>query len=300
MTVPTLRGRPAGLAGLLLPIAAVITAMAAFQVSAAFAKALFPAVGPQGSAALRLTLGAIMLVAISRPWRAWPPRAAWPAVIGLGLSVAAAVALFYAALSRLPQGVTIALQFLGPLGVAVLGSRRLRDLLWAGLAAVGVWALVGRGVAGAHLDPVGIAFALGAACGWAGYILCGRAAGTALGPAAAPLSVSLAAAIVLPIGVAHAGAAILNPALLPLAAVVALFSTVIPFSLELYAMARMPARTFAVLMSVEPAFGAASGLLLLHERLAPTQVYGIAAVMVAAAGAAWSGAQATTLPPAPG
>ncbi|MDB5424056.1 MAG: conserved predicted permease, superfamily [Phenylobacterium sp.] len=284
--------------GVLLPIAAVVAAMAAFQVSAAFAKSLFPAMGPQGAAALRLTLGAIMLLALARPWRAWPRDAPWPAIVGLGLSVAGAVALFYAALSRLPQGVAIALQFLGPLAIALFGSRRPRDLLWAVLAVAGVWALVGRSAVGAHLDAWGVVFALGAAVGWAGYILCGRIVGASLGRSAAAISVAIAAVIVLPVGVAHAGAAMFTPSLLPLAVIVALFSTVIPFQLELYSMSRMPARTFAVFTSLEPAFGALAGFILLHERLVPTQLAGIAAVITAAAGAAWSAGagQARPLP----
>jgi inner membrane transporter RhtA len=283
--------------GILLPIAAVVTAMAAFQVSAAFAKSLFPVVGPQGAAALRLTIGALILLALTRPWRNWPKDAPWPAIVGLGVSVAGAVLLFYSAISRLPLGVSIALQFLGPLCVALFGSRRPRDLLWAVLAAAGVWALVGRGAASAPLDPLGLAYALGAAAGWAGYILCGRVVGPAVGRSAATVATGIAAAIVLPFGVAQAGPAILTPALLPLAAVVALFSTVIPFRLELFAMGRMPARTFAVLTSLEPAFGALSGLVLLHERLAVGQALGIAAVIAAAGGAAWSGAERPTLPP---
>jgi len=271
--------------------------MAAFQVSAAFAKTLFPVMGADGAAALRLGLGALMLLAFTRPWRNWPRGGPWLALLGLGVSVAAAVFLFYAALSRLPQGIAIALQFLGPLGVALFGSRRPRDIVWAVLGAAGVWLLVGRDGGPGRLDLLGVAYALGAAAGWAGYILCGKAAGTAYGNRAATVSTAIAAVLVLPIGAAHAGPAMLTPQLLPLAAAVAFFSTVIPFSLELYAMARMPSRTFAVLTSLEPAFGAVSGLVLLHEQLALGQVGGIAAVIAAAAGAAWSGAQAVAAPP---
>jgi inner membrane transporter RhtA len=283
---------------ILLPIAAVVTAMAAFQISAAFAKSLFPVMGAQGAAAMRLTLGALMLIALTRPWRNWPKGAPWPAVIGLGVSVAGAVLLYYSAISRLPLGVSIALQFLGPLSVALFASKRPRDLIWAVLAAVGVWALVGQAGPGLHhLDLLGLAYALGAAAGWAGYILFGRVVGPALGRSAATLATGIAALIVLPFGIAQAGPALLTPALLPLVALVALFSTVIPFRLELFAMARMPARTFAVLTSLEPAFGALSGLVLLHERLAATQALGIAAVITAAGGAAWSSAETPTLPP---
>jgi inner membrane transporter RhtA len=283
------------MARLLLPIAAVVCAMAAFQVSASFAKQLFPVMGALGAAALRLSLGALMLVAFTRPWRGLSRDAPWIALAGLGLSTGMAVALFYGAISRLPQGVAIALQFLGPLGVALFGSRRPRDLVWAALAAAGVWALVGQGaVGGGPIDPLGVACALGAALGWAGYILFGRRTGAVSGRIAATISTAIAAVLVLPLGVASAGASMLTPSLLPLAALVALFSTVLPFSLELFAMARMPARTFAVLTSLEPAFGCLSGFVLLQERLTTAQVAGVAAVIAAAAGATWSaGAEAT-------
>ncbi|MET0271461.1 MAG: EamA family transporter, partial [Phenylobacterium sp.] len=170
------------------------------------------------------------------------------------------------------------------------GSRRASDLAWAALAAAGVWGLVGRSAGSGPLDLEGVAWALGAAAGWAGYILCGRAAGATSGRSAAALSTSIAAVLVLPFGIYQAGAALLSPGLLPLALVVALFSTVIPFSLELYALPRMPARTFAVFTSLEPAFGALAGLVLLHERLAAPQVLGVLAVMIAAAGSSWSSA----------
>lgn len=285
--------------GIVLPVMATVAAMAAFQVGAAFAKALFPAVGPQGAATLRLCLGAAMLMAISRPWRAWPRGAPVLAVLGLGLSMAAVILMFYLALDRLPLGVTIALQFLGPLAIALLGSRRPADLVWAVLAAAGVWRLVGAGSAPVTLDLVGVAWALGAAAGWASYILCGRVASASFGTSTAALSVTIAALLAAPVGVYHAGAALLSPALIPLALLVALFSTAIPFSLEFYALPRMPARTFAVFTSLEPAFGVLAGLLILGERLAVAQIGGVAAVVVAAAGASWSsaGRRARDAPP---
>jgi inner membrane transporter RhtA len=223
-------------------------------------------------------------------------------MFGLGLATAGAILFFYLAIGRLPQGVTIALQFLGPLGVAIAHSRRPTDLLWAGLAAAGVWGLVGQGLAAggaARLDLLGLAFALAAGASWAAYIVWGQSASRAFGRATPALAVGIASLIVVPVGVQHAGlAALLQPGLLPLALLVALISTAIPFSLEMYALPRMPARTFAVLTSLEPAFGALAGLLLLHERLAPAQLAGICAVMAAAAGAAWSSQpRATDIPP---
>ncbi len=274
-----------------LPLLATVAAMACFQVGAACAKTLFPALGPQGAAALRLSLGALMLLAIARPWRRWPREAPLPPLFGLGVATAVAVLMFYFAQSRLPLGVAIALQFLGPLGVAVFGSRRPLDLVWAAMAAGGVWCLVGAGADAAPIDLAGLGFAFCAAVGWAAYILCGRAASAAFGSATASLAASIAAVIVLPVGIAQAGTALLDPALLPMALLVALLSTAAPFSLELYALPRLPARTFATFTSLEPAFGVLSGWVLLNQHLAAAQVAGVAGVIAAAAGAAWSSAR---------
>lgn len=269
-----------------LPLLATIFAMAAYQVGAAVAKGLFPAVGPQGAATLRLCMGAVVMLAVVRPWRSWPQRADWPTVVGLGLSMAGAIFCFFSALDRLPLGVAIAVQFLGPLSIAVFGSRRRSHLLWAALAGLGVWSLVGVRTESGALDPIGLIWSLGSAVSWAGYILFGRAASFS-GPAVGAIATTVAALVILPFGLHHAGTALLSPALLPIAVMVGVFSTALPFSLELYALARMPARTFAVLMSLEPAFAVLSGLVLLNEKLAGPQILGIALVMTAAAGAAW-------------
>jgi len=274
--------------GILLPLAAVVAAMAAFQVGAAFAKGLFPAIGPEGAATLRLCFAAPMLLAVTRPWRAWPRPAPLAPLLGLGSCVAAVIWMFYKAIAHLPLGEAIALQFLGPLAIAIFDSRRPSDLVWAALAAFGVWLLVAAGSAAAKIDLVGIAWALGAAASWGGYILFGRAASGAFGASTAALSISVAAVVILPVGVLHAGAGLLSPAILPTALLVALFSAAIPFSLEMFAMPRMPRRTFAVFTSLEPAFGTLSGLVILHERLTPAQLCGVAGVIAAAAGAAWT------------
>ncbi|PZQ64823.1 MAG: EamA family transporter [Phenylobacterium zucineum] len=255
------------------------------------AKGLFPAIGPEGTAALRIALGSLMLAVLIRPWRNWPRDAPLLPMLGLGLTTAGAILFFYMALGRLPQGVAIALQFLGPLAVAIAGSHRPRDFVWAGLAAAGVWALLGRDLAGGpnQLDLVGIGLALAAGASWAAYIVWGREASRAFGGATPALATGIAALIIVPVGIAKAGLpALLDPSLLPLALVVAVVSTAIPFTLEMYALPRIPARTFAVLTSLEPAFGALSGLVLLHEALRPEQVLGVAAVIAAAAGAAWT------------
>jgi inner membrane transporter RhtA len=291
------QARPLGPWAIALPILAVITAMASFQIGAAFAKTLFPAITPQGAAALRLGLGALMLLVLARPWRAWPKQARlWP-VIALGASMAGTILLFYLAMSRLPLGVAMALQFLGPLSIAIFGSRKATDLIWAALAAGGVWLLVGLGSEEIKADPIGILYALGAAACWAGYIVFGRAASKTFGQSAATLGVGLAAILVLPVGVYQAGPALFAAEHLPMALLMAVFSSAIPFTLEFFAMPRMPARTFAVFMSLEPAFGVLFGLLMLHEVLALTQLAGVALVIIAAGGAAWSSSRPTADPP---
>lgn len=279
-------------AGIILPLLAATAAMACFQGGAALAKGLFPAVGPQGAAALRLVFGAFMLTAVVRPWRSWPNPAPLLPMFGLGVSMAAAILCFFQAIHRLPLGVALSLQVLGPLSVAVATSRRASDLLWVALAAVGVWSLVGIGQAEvALIDLTGLPWAAGAAAGWAGYILFGRVTGAAFGASAAAPAAAIAAVLVFPVGLAHAGAALFDPALLPLALGIGLLSTALPFSLELYAMPRMPARTFATFTSLEPVFAVLSGFLFLHERLMALQIAGVCAVIAAAAGAAWSSAE---------
>ena len=275
----------------LLPLAATLTAMACFQAGAAVAKSLFATVGPLGAVTLRLGLGALMLLAVTRPWRAWPRPAPLRPLAALGVAMAGVIVAFYEALGHLPLGVAIALQFLGPLGVAVFGSRRPSHLVWALLAAAGVWALTGAGVSAKAVDLVGVGWALAAAVGWASYIIIGRRVSAAFGTSTAALSVGIAALLVLPFGVAKAGALLAVPHLIPAALLMALLSTAVPFMLEFYALPRLPARTFATFTSLEPAFGVIFGLTLLNERLSLAQIGGVAAVIAAAAGAAWSSAE---------
>lgn len=277
----------------LLPLAAMVAAMASFQIGAAIAKGLFPEIGLLGTAALRFGLSALMLLAILRPWRVRAGRGPVAAVIALGCSMAMAVICFYSAIQRLPLAIAIALQFLGPLAVAIGASRRPSDLLWAMLAGLGVWMLTAAGGAASGLDLVGVLFALAAAVGWAAYIILGRVAGAGLGSAAAALAVSTGAVITLPIGLLQAGGALFAPEHLPRALTVAVLSSALPFTLELYAMARLPSRTFAVFTCLEPAFAVLVGLIVLHERLALTQLAGVAIVIAGAAGAAWSAGRAS-------
>lgn len=270
----------------ILPVVATLAATATFQAGAALAKGMFPLVGPEGAAALRLGFGALILLALVRPWGRLRRGDPILPIIGLGLSMAVVILMFFQAMERLPLGIAIALQFLGPLGVAVFGSRRVLDFLWAGLAALGVTLLVGLHEGGGSLDPGGVMWGLGAGVGWACYVLCGRAARRADTPSVAAVAASIAAVIALPFGIAGAGTALLSPEVLPLAIGVGFLSIAIPFSLELFAMRHLPAKTFSVLLSLEPAFGVLFGFLFLHELLTTTELVGIASVVVAAAGSA--------------
>ena len=271
-----------------LPLLSVLCATAAFQVGAALAKGLFPAVGPTGAAALRLTFAALLLLGLHRPWRVWPTNAPRLPLLGLGLSLGGVMLLFYMGLTRAPLAVVISLQFLGPLAIALFDSCRPIDLLWAGLAGFGVWSIVGVTDAAASTDGLGILYGLGAAACWAGYILFGRVASRDYGRSAPALGLSIAALAVLPLGWAQAGPHLLSLEVLPLALLVALTATAIPLSLELYALPRLPPRVFAVFTSLEPAFGLLFGFLMLHERLSAGQLAGVVSVVLAAAGSTWT------------
>jgi inner membrane transporter RhtA len=274
-----------------LPYVAAAASMASFQVGAGVAKGIFPAIGANGAVALRLSFGALLLLVLMRPWRHWPKDAPLAPLLAAGAAIAVTIFAFYEALARLPLGVAISLQFLGPLVIALIGSRKASHFLWAALAAAGVYSLVTPSSPVGRLDPLGIAWAMAAAAGWASYIVLGRKAGALFGRATGAASLCIAALLVLPFGAARAIPAFADPQLMGAVLLMALFAAAIPFSLEFYALPRVPARTFAVLTSLEPAFGVLCGWLLLGEQLALVQMAGVAMVMGAAAGAAWSSSE---------
>ena len=286
--VPASETHPSDRLAVVLPIAAVIAAMASFQLGAAFAKSLFPVLGPLGTATLRVVLGAAVLVVFGRPWRNWPTPARLFPLVAFGVAMVATILMFYFAIARLPLGVAMALQFLGPLGLAVAGSRRAIDLVWAGLAGLGVWGLTLAGQGSLTLDWVGVLWGIGAGAGWACYIVFGRAASKAFGGATAGLSMVIGAVLMLPFGLHEAREVIWTTALIGPAIGLALFTAAIPLTLDLYAMPRMKAQTFSIFMSLEPAFAVAVGYVFLQERLAAFQIIGIVAVMLAALGSSWS------------
>ena len=283
-----MNSQPRSLAATLFPIGLLLIAMASIQSGASLAKSMFPIVGAQGTTTLRLIFASIIMLLLLRPWRAKLSTRALRTVIIYGMALGGMNFLFYMSLRTVPLGIAVALEFTGPLAVALYASRRAVDFLWIGLAVIGLLLLIPIGQTSASIDLVGASYALGAGVCWALYILYGQKAGAENGIQTAALGVMIAALFVAPIGIAHAGSALLTPALLPIALGVAILSTALPYSLEMVALTRMPARTFGTMMSIEPAFGALSGLLFLGEVLTVAQWLAIAAIITASVGATLS------------
>jgi len=266
----------------------LLVSMSSYQFGAALAKQLFPAIGAQGATACRLGLGALILLLVRRPWRTWRRGRDLRALWGYGLSIGVMNLVFYMSLRTIPLGIAVALEFTGPLALALFGSRRLQDFIWIALVIAGLLLLLPlRGQVHA-LDPVGVLYALAAGVGWACYIVLGQRAGGMHGGDAVTWGTSIAALLAIPVGVAHAGSALFDPALLPFALGVAVLSSALPYSLEMVALTRLPTRSFGTLLSLEPAFAALAGVALLGERLSLLQWLAIVAIIVAAAGTALS------------
>jgi len=276
---------PPSLTTKLYPIALLLIAMASIQTGASLAKGMFPLIGAQGTTALRLIFASLFMLVLLRPWRAKLTWTTLQTVMIYGIALGCMNLLFYMSLRTVPLGIAVALEFTGPLAVAILASRKAVDFAWVALAVVGLLLLIPMGEAQAGLDPVGVCYALGAGVCWALYILYGQKAGADNGVQTAALGVMIAAVFIAPIGIAHAGSALLDMALIPTAIAVAILSTALPYSLEMVALTRLPARTFGTLMSMEPAIGALSGLLFLHEVLSTTQWLAIGAIIMASVGA---------------
>ena len=277
--------QPRSLASTLFSVGLLIVAMASIQSGASLAKSMFPLIGAQGTTTLRLIFASIIMVLLLRPWRAKLTAKSLRTVIVYGMALGGMNLLFYMSLRTVPLGIAVALEFTGPLAVAIYASRRAIDFLWIALASVGLLLLIPIGEASAGIDLVGASYALGAGVCWALYILFGQKAGADNGVQTAALGVMIAALFVAPFGIAHAGAALLNPSLIPVAIGVALLSTALPYTLEMVALTRMPTRTFGTLMSIEPAIGALSGLLFLQEYLSLSQWMAIMCIILASVGA---------------
>jgi inner membrane transporter RhtA len=280
-----------------LPILVLALAMLSFQVGAALAKSMFPVVGATGTTALRLLFGAAILMVFWRPWRMrLSLREA--RVIGIyGLAMGCMNLLFYSSLRSIPLGIAVALEFTGPLALAMFASRRPLDFLWILLAVGGLLGLLPMGGAAQRVAPAGILLALGAGVCWAIYILAGRRAGAAHGGATTALGVLIGALAIVPLGLAENGLHLFAPAILPAAFGVAILSSALPYSLEMYAMPRIATRTFGVLMSGDPALAAVSGWIFLSEHLTALQWLAITCVAIASAGSAFTSAGTEAEPP---
>lgn len=272
---------------LVVAVAALVVAMISYQCGASLAKHLFPAVGAEGATAFRLGISAVLLALLRRPWRSPPARRDRRALWGYGLSLGAMNLCFYLSLRTIPLGIAVALEFTGPLALALLHSRRVLDFVWIALVVAGLALLLPLRSAGA-LDPVGVCFALATGVGWALYILFGRKAGAAYGSNAVTLGTAIGALVAIPFGLAHAGTALFSLDLLPWAIGVAVLSSALPYSIEMLALTRLSTRTFSTLLSLEPAIAALAGVALLHEHLDLLQWLAIGAIVVAAAGTALS------------
>jgi inner membrane transporter RhtA len=276
-------------------VALVLGGMGTVQIGAALAKNLFAELGPAGTVVLRVGFAAIVLVALWRPWsgRRWSTArgafsrrdAAW--VVAYGFVLASMNLVFYSSIARIPLGVAVTVEFVGPLAVAVAGSRRALDLIWVVLAGAGILLLAPlTGGDVLRLDPLGLGLALLAGGLWAAYILIAARVGRAApGIGGLAMAMAIGAVVLLPVGVLGAGSALLDPRLLLAGAGVALLSSVIPYTLELTALRRIPTATFGVLMSLEPAIASLAGLLLLHEGLTARTAVALLLVTIASIGA---------------
>ena len=268
-----------------LPYAALLAGMVSLAIGTSFAKRLFPIVGAEGTSALRVGLSALVLVAIWRPWRFRLTRADAGRVLLYGVVLGLMNLSFYMSLRTIPLGLAIAIEFSGPLVLALIHARRLIHFVWIACAVGGLGMLLPiRG--GAHaLDPVGIAFAAAAGVFWALYIVFGKRLSHMHAGQSVALGMSTAALVILPFGVVTAGTSLLLPSVLVIGLCVALASSALPYSLEMIALRHIPKRTFGVLLSGEPAVGAVAGLILLHETLSGLQWLAIGCIIVASVGA---------------
>ncbi|WP_230352041.1 threonine/homoserine exporter RhtA [Lelliottia sp. WAP21] len=267
-----------------LPIVVILIAMLSIQSGASLAKSLFPLVGAPGVTALRIALGTIILVVIFKPWRLRFKKEQRLPLLLYGLSLGAMNYLFYLSIQTVPLGIAVALEFTGPLAVALFSSRRPVDFVWVVLAVLGLWFLLPLGQDISHVDLTGAALALGAGACWAVYILTGQRAGEEHGPATVALGSLIAAIIFVPLGMAQATESIWQWSILPVGLAVAVLSTALPYSLEMIALTRLPTRIFGTLMSMEPALAAMSGMVFLGETLTGIQTLALCSIIAASMG----------------
>ena len=265
------------------PIPAVLFAIISVQSGAAIAKTLFPAIGAAGTASLRIGISAIILLAIYRPnlFKITPNQ--WKIVIPYGLSLGAMNLIFYLAIERIPIGLAVTLEFIGPLLVAVIGSKRLIDYLWVLLATAGIVLIAPWSNNG--IDLLGVLFALLAGAFWAAYIVLGTKVSKIMkGGDAVATGMLFASILIVPFGILENGLTNLTPTFLYLGIALALLSSAIPFTLEMKALGQLPARTFSILMSLEPAAASIFAFIFLQEYLTFNEILAVVFVVIASVG----------------
>lgn len=282
-SVPTAAPQPGLLSRAPSP-ALVVGGIASVQFGSALAATLFARIGPGGAVLLRLLAATIALGLIWRPRFRHTARRDLLLAVGFGLILAGMNLTFYHAIQRIPLGIAVTIEFVGPLGVAVLGSRRPLDLLWVGLAIGGIVALMHGDVH--SLDPLGVGLALAAGLLWGAYILVNARLGRAFADGSGlSLAMAVATVVALPVGAVEGGTSLLTAHALLLGAAVGMLSSAIPYSFELEALRRIATRVFGVLMSLEPALAALAGFLVLSQSLSTREGVGIALVIAASVGA---------------
>ncbi|HBM8320317.1 TPA: threonine/homoserine exporter RhtA [Enterobacter cloacae] len=267
-----------------MPVAVILIAMLSIQSGASLAKSLFPLVGAPGVTALRIALGTLILVVIFKPWRLRVKKEQRLPLLFYGLALGAMNYMFYLSIQTIPLGIAVALEFTGPLAVALFSSRRPVDFIWVVLAVLGLWFLLPLGQSVSEIDLTGAALALGAGACWAVYILTGQRAGEEHGPATVALGSLIASIIFVPLGMAQATDSIWQWSVMPVGFAVAILSTALPYSLEMIALTRLPTRIFGTLMSMEPALAAISGMVFLGETLTFTQTLALCSIIAASMG----------------
>lgn len=267
-----------------MPVAVILIAMMSIQSGASLAKSRFPLVGAPGVTALRIALGTLILVVIFKPWRLRFKKEQRLPLLFYGLALGGMNYMFYLSIQTIPLGIAVALEFTGPLAVALFSSRRPVDFIWVILAVLGLWFLLPLGQSVSQIDLTGAALALGAGACWAVYILTGQRAGEEHGPATVALGSLIAAVIFVPIGMAQATDSIWQWSILPVGLAVAILSTALPYSLEMIALTRLPTRIFGTLMSMEPALAAISGMIFLGETLTLVQTLALCSIIAASMG----------------
>jgi inner membrane transporter RhtA len=280
-----------------LPVAALMGSLITLCAGTSLAKGLFPYVGAEGTTTYRLVFSTLLLMAFWRPWRrAWTWADA-PLLVLFGATLGIMNLLFYNALKTVPFGLAIAVEFTGPLAVALWSSKKPLDFVWIVLAVAGMGLIlplgntVGANLQAEEIDPLGIDYALGAGACWAVYIVIGQRVADRIGAFATPMGMLVAALVVTPVGISVAGTSLLNPEWMLAGLGIALLSSAIPYSLEMYSLKHLPKQTFSILLSLEPAVGALAGWLVLSEQLSTQQLCAIGLIMAASVGCALTAGQ---------